>query len=156
MKRLTPTRRRLSHDNQLVTGSRRGAMVLLVALDGRLLLHHRDDKPGVLHPGCWAGFGGTVEPGESVEAAAKREVLEETGLAIATPTFLCDLEDKEGRGDMVSLFFIRGSFDPEDVMLSEGQGVGLFHIEDLDTLRVTPFVWRAITEHLVARLSGQG
>ncbi len=142
-------------DNQLVAGSRRAAMVILVALDGRLLLHHRDDKPGVLHPGCWAGFGGAVELGESVEAAAKREVLEETGLAIASPTFLCDLEDKEGRGDMVSLFFVRGPFDPEDVMLSEGQKVGLFHIKDLDTLRVTPFVWRAITMHLIPRLSGR-
>ncbi len=143
-------------DNRPIAGSRRAAMVILVARDGRLLLHHRDDKPGVLHPGCWAGFGGAVEPGESVEAAAQREVLEETGLAIATPTFLCELEDKEGRGDRVSLFFVRGSFDPADVMLSEGQGVGLFHLEDLDTLRVTPFVWRAITEHLVARLAGQG
>ena len=131
-------------------------MVLLVARDGRLLLHHRDDKPGIPHPGCWAGFGGAVEPGESVEAAARREVLEETGLAIATPTFLCDVEDNEGRGDWVSLYFVQGSFDPADVVLSEGQGVGLFRREDLDTLRMTPFVRLAISEHLVARLSGQG
>ncbi len=53
--------------------------------DGRLLLHHRDDKPGIAHPSCWAGFGGAVEEGESVEEALRREVLEETGLVIEEP-----------------------------------------------------------------------
>lgn len=32
--------------------------------------------------GRWNGFGGKVEPGETVEAAAKREVLEEAGIKI--------------------------------------------------------------------------
>jgi ADP-ribose pyrophosphatase YjhB (NUDIX family) len=45
-------------------------MLLIVTDDGRLLLHHRDDKPGIAHPGCWAGFGGAVEEGESVEEVA--------------------------------------------------------------------------------------
>lgn len=143
-------------DDRRGPGRRRAAMVLLITLDGRLLLHHRDDEPGILHPGCWAGFGGAVEPGESVEAVARREVREETGLVIATLTFLCDVEDKEGRGDWVSLYFVQGSFHPADVVLSEGQGVGLFRMEDLDTLRMTPFVRRVISEHLVVRLSGQG
>jgi NUDIX domain len=46
---------------------RRAAMLLIVTDDGKLLLHHRDNKPGISHPGCWAGFGGAVEEGESVE-----------------------------------------------------------------------------------------
>lgn len=143
----------MPEDNQPVHSSKRAAMVLLITQDGRLLLHHRDDKPGVLHPGCWAGFGGAVEPGESVEDAARREVLEETGLAIRNPIFLCDIDDKEGRGDLVSLFFVQDAFDPKNVTLCEGQGVGLFGMDDLDTLRMTPFVRRAIAEHLVTRLS---
>ena len=32
--------------------------------------------------GIWNGFGGKLEPGESVEDAAKREVLEEAGLNV--------------------------------------------------------------------------
>jgi 8-oxo-dGTP diphosphatase/2-hydroxy-dATP diphosphatase len=33
--------------------------------------------------GRWNGFGGKVEPGESVEQAAKRELFEESGIAAA-------------------------------------------------------------------------
>jgi len=27
-------------------------MLLIVTDDGKLLLHHLDDKPGIAHPGC--------------------------------------------------------------------------------------------------------
>ncbi|HEX3964501.1 MAG TPA: hypothetical protein VHZ03_48945, partial [Trebonia sp.] len=46
---------------------RRRVAMLLIVTDGGLLLHHRDDKPGIAHPGCWAGFGGAVEAGETIE-----------------------------------------------------------------------------------------
>jgi hypothetical protein len=36
-------------------------MLLTVTDDGKLLLHHRDDKPHIAHPGYWAGFAGAVE-----------------------------------------------------------------------------------------------
>jgi 8-oxo-dGTP pyrophosphatase MutT (NUDIX family) len=53
-----------------------GAAVLLVDSENRLLLMKRSDS------GCWGPPGGGTEPGERVEAAAKRETLEETGLQI--------------------------------------------------------------------------
>ncbi|MHC1786968.1 MAG: NUDIX hydrolase [Christensenellales bacterium] len=48
----------------------------VIALDGRdrMLLQLRSDN------GCWAYAGGSVELDEPVEAAARREFLEETGL----------------------------------------------------------------------------
>src|SRR6201999_3754337 len=39
------------------------AAALLVTPDGRYLMQHRDDKPGILLPGHWALFGGTIDPG---------------------------------------------------------------------------------------------
>lgn len=39
-------------------------------------------SPGVFRAGQWELPGGTVEPGEAHEAAAVREVAEETGLAV--------------------------------------------------------------------------
>jgi 8-oxo-dGTP diphosphatase len=133
---------------------RRAAMLLIVTDDGRLLLHHRDDKPGIAHPGCWAGFGGAVEEGESVEEALRREVLEETGLVIEEPRLLTEAVDVEGGGRLVSLFYVRGSFKPEQIELHEGAGVGVHSLDEIDNLNVTPFVRRAINSHLAPLIRG--
>jgi 8-oxo-dGTP pyrophosphatase MutT (NUDIX family) len=55
-----------------------GAAILVVDAENRLLLMKRSDS------GCWGPPGGSTEPGERVEEAAKREALEETGLEIDT------------------------------------------------------------------------
>jgi 8-oxo-dGTP pyrophosphatase MutT (NUDIX family) len=128
---------------------RRAAMLLIVTEDGSLLLHHRDDKPEIPNPDCWAGFGGAVEDGETVEEAVRREMREETGLQIADPIFLTEAVDHEGDGRTVSLFYIVGDVRPEDIDLNEGAGVGVHGIEDLQDLKMTPFVRRAIHSHLL-------
>jgi len=53
-----------------------GASVLIVDAENRLLLLKRSDN------GCWGMPGGGVEPGEVVEAAARREAREETALDV--------------------------------------------------------------------------
>ena len=124
-------------------------MLLIVTEDGGLLLHHRDDKPEIPNPDCWAGFGGAVEDGETVEEAVRREMREETGLQIADPIFLTEAVDHEGDGRTVSLFYIVGEVRPEDIDLNEGAGVGVHRIDDLPDLKMTPFVRRAIYSHLL-------
>ena len=71
-----------------------GGIAIIVTASGDLLLHHRDDKPGIAHPDCWAGFGGALEDGETVEEALHREVREETGLEIESPILLAELLDR--------------------------------------------------------------
>ena len=129
-------------------------MLLIVTDDQQLLLHLRDDKPGIPHPGCWSGFGGAVEDGESVVDAVRREVFEETGLAIAEPVFLTDEIDAEGDGRLVSLFYVVAGIGPDDIDLREGAGVGVHGLGDLDRLRVAPFVYRAVRSHLAPALAG--
>ena len=60
----------------------RGAGMLAHDALGRVLMHLRDDLPGVAAPGLWSCFGGEVEPGETLEQAARREFREETGVDV--------------------------------------------------------------------------
>ena len=52
---------------------------VLILRDGRLLLGQRQGSHGA---DTWAPPGGHLEFGESIEACARREVLEETGLQL--------------------------------------------------------------------------
>ena len=54
------------------------AGVILVDRRGWILLQERDEFPAI-DPEKWGLVGGHVEDGEDVEAAAYRELLEETG-----------------------------------------------------------------------------
>jgi 8-oxo-dGTP pyrophosphatase MutT (NUDIX family) len=59
----------------------RFASVLLVDRRGWLLLQERDEHP-VIDPEKWGLVGGHVEDGEDFEAAAYRELEEETGIVL--------------------------------------------------------------------------
>ena len=52
--------------------------VVLLRSTGDALLQRRDNIPIIQDPGMWVFPGGHVEPGETLEAGAHREFLEET------------------------------------------------------------------------------
>jgi A/G-specific adenine glycosylase len=85
----------------------RGSVVVLER-SGRWLVQRR--APGALLGGLWEFPGGKIEPGESPEAAARRELREETGLQVgalrsrgvvrhAYSHFTVELHVFEGRSD---------------------------------------------------------
>ena len=55
-------------------------MIFLVDSDRVLTLKRNEDKK--IYPGKISGFGGKVEPGEALEASARREFQEEAGLVV--------------------------------------------------------------------------
>jgi 8-oxo-dGTP diphosphatase len=50
--------------------------------DGKTLMIHRNKRPDDMHMGKWNGLGGKLEPGETPEECARRELLEESGMAV--------------------------------------------------------------------------
>lgn len=59
------------------------ACAVIFSKDGKMLLGRKDPAKGGVYPDCWHIPGGGVDEGESLLDAAKREVLEETGIDAA-------------------------------------------------------------------------
>lgn len=55
--------------------------LVIVRQNGKILLGLKKVRMGA---GRWNGFGGKVEEGETIEAAARREVKEEAGIDVST------------------------------------------------------------------------
>ncbi len=61
------------------------ATLCYVKKDGKTLMLHRVKKANDMHAGKWNGLGGKLEPGETPEECAIREIREESGLAVRNP-----------------------------------------------------------------------
>lgn len=55
--------------------------------DGKYLMLHRTKKKADINAGKWIGIGGHLEVGESPHDALYREVFEETGLTLQSPSY---------------------------------------------------------------------
>jgi 8-oxo-dGTP diphosphatase len=58
------------------------ATLCYVRRPGQTLMLHRIKKPNDMHLGKWNGLGGKLEPGETPEECAVREIREESGLQV--------------------------------------------------------------------------
>ena len=77
---------------------RQVAAVYLLRDDGAALLQHRDDTPEIPHGGIWVPPGGHSDPGEAIDACARREFLEETGYVVGELHLLAEFLDDHAQG----------------------------------------------------------
>ncbi len=100
---------------------------MIIEIGGRIVLIERKNYP----PG-WAIPGGFVDMGETVEAAAIREMREETSLEVELTDLLgvYSRPDRDPRGHTISLVYVgraRGTPRADD----DAKAAGLFTLDAL-------------------------
>jgi 8-oxo-dGTP diphosphatase len=121
----------------------RVAVGAVVMKGGRLLLVRRGNPPA---EGEWAIPGGSVELGESLQAAAEREIGEETGIRIRAgePIYIFDVIRRDDAGRVrfhyvivdLAADYVGGEIEPGDDAL-EARWVSSRDVEALPINRST-------------------
>ena len=102
--------------------------VAILYRDNKFLMQLRDNIPNIIAPGCWALFGGHIEPGETPEIAVQREVLEEIGYELTAFSQFGIYSDQKA----VRYVFQAPLLVPLDqLVLSEGWDLDLLTAEDI-------------------------
>ena len=114
------------------------ASELLVDAAGRVLLQHRDEH-APRAPLLWGMVGGAVEAGESPEEAAYRELLEETGLAVAELALWRSEAFAWSDGSVAGyhVFVARTGATDADVVLGEGLAIVFVAPDEIASLPLT-------------------
>jgi 8-oxo-dGTP pyrophosphatase MutT (NUDIX family) len=132
--------------------TKRFAAVVLVDARGWILLQERDEHAPI-DPERWGLAGGHLEPGESPEAGAYREVEEETGVRLP-PGTLEPIDSFEvfhphsGSIDRVHLFAARVDLTDSDIDCREGRQIVFVDPAEAIGLDLTMTAVRAVPAFL--------
>lgn len=119
------------------------AVAIVPTLAGEVVLVRRKRDPSA---GLWALPGGYVEPSESPDEAAAREVWEETGVRVCIERLLC-VKVARGRNELV-FFYLAGATGEHPVESEETLEVRAFSPTQLPLDMAFPLHTSVLTEWL--------
>lgn len=143
----------LEDEELAVSATTAGAMAVVISPAGHSATPPR--RQAVDSAGCWSLFGGAVEQGEAPDDTVVRELEEELGLTELEIRPLWRVVDKGGDGRVVTIFEARTSLSPDQMTLSEGQGLEAFELDEALHRKLAPFCRRVLTR-LAADRSAHG
>ncbi len=115
-------------------------VVVFSCYQGRLLFSRHRQRD------TWETQGGHIEPGETLEQAARRELWEESGAEEFTLTPVCGYRAWEGDSGACGAVFVAQIAKLGPMPQSEMGGTGLFdHLpENLTYPGITPVLWQRV------------
>lgn len=112
--------------------------------DGQVLLIKRGKPPG---KGLWSLPGGKIEVGETAEAAAVRELFEETKVRAELFKQMGPFEIKRGDDVIYSIICFAGHYiSGEAIASSDAADVAWVYPQALATLELAPNIAQAIAD----------
>ncbi|NET36853.1 MAG: NUDIX domain-containing protein [Cyanothece sp. SIO1E1] len=102
--------------------------IAILYQQGQFLLQLRDNRPGIVYPGCWGFFGGHLEPDETPEAGLRRELIEEIGYS---PPVLTAVGCYASANVLRHVYHAPLTVQIKDLVLQEGWDLGLLTPEDI-------------------------
>lgn len=130
------------------------AAALLVTQDGRYLLQHRDDLPGIFFPGWWGLFGGGIEAGETPHGALIRELAEELAFTPHRATLFASVGldfGFAGYGVLPRHVFEVPIAEDDVAQMRQGEGQGMALMAGAEIMaarHIVPYDATAIWQHM--------
>jgi len=111
--------------------------IIITNTQNEVLLQLRDSNPNISFANHWTLPGGVVDPGEHHQDAAKRELLEETGLQINLFHWKM-YKRKLNKAFTIEQHVYTGKTqkEPEEMVLGEGQALHFFRRDELASLPI--------------------
>lgn len=111
--------------------------LVIIHKDGKVLLGMKKRGFGA---GNWNGFGGKVEEGESIEAAAKRELQEESGLTapLLTKLGMLDFSWQSKPEDILQVHIFKATDFSGQLTESEEMKPQWFHVNEIPFEKMWP------------------
>ena len=112
--------------------------VILLSNRNEVLLQLRDNDPNISFANTWTLPGGVVEPDETPEQAAHREVDEETGLHLELSLWKMYKRRPVNRQFVIEqlVYVGRTRQEIDEMILGEGQALHFFRRDELPTLSI--------------------
>jgi 8-oxo-dGTP pyrophosphatase MutT (NUDIX family) len=105
-----------------MNGERVEVAIAILHTPDQFLMQLRDNIPGIMYPGYWGFFGGHIDPGETPEAAVKRELLEEINYA---PPLVSEFRCYSNSQVIRHVFHAPLTVELDQLVLGEGWDMGL-------------------------------